>query len=84
MKVEFTLDVLKPHSPDSYLVAQGLMTLEGVSRVRIKVEELDQKTASLQIRIEGHNLSLESITEKLASLNCAVHSLDEVICEELD
>jgi len=84
MKVEFTLDVLKPHSPDSYLVAQGLMTLEGVSRVRIKVEELDQKTASLQIHIEGNNLSLENITEKLASLNCAVHSLDEVICEEFD
>lgn len=84
MKVAFTLDVLKPHSPDSYLVAQELMKLDGVSRVRIKVEELDQKTASLQLHIEGNNLSLEDINEKLKLMNCAVHSLDEVICEELD
>ena len=78
------LDVLKPHSPNSYLVAQELMKIDGVSKVRIKVDELDQKTASLQLYIEGKNISLENITEKLTLLNCAVHSLDEVICEEKD
>ena len=84
MKVEFLLDVLKPHQPSSYFVAQELMKVTGITKVRIKVEELDQKTASLQLNIEGNNLSLEEITEKLGSLNCAVHSLDEVICEEKD
>ena len=84
MKVEFLLDVLKPHQPDSYFVAQQLMQIEGVKKVRVKVDELDQKTASLHIHIEGSNLSFEEITETLAMNNCALHSLDEVICEEKD
>jgi hypothetical protein len=84
MKVEFLLDVLKPHQPDSYFVAQQLMQIEGVKKVRVKVDELDQKTASLHINIEGINLSLEKIADQLAGINCALHSVDEVICEEKD
>ncbi|MBY8991675.1 MAG: DUF211 domain-containing protein [Candidatus Lokiarchaeota archaeon] len=84
MKVEFLLDVLKPHQPDSYFVAQQLMQIEGVKRVRVKVDELDQKTASLHIHIEGIDLSLEKIVDHLAGINCALHSVDEVICEEGD
>jgi len=84
MKVEFLLDVLKPHQPDSYFVAQQLMQIEGVKKVRVKVDELDQKTASLHINIEGINLSLENIADKLTGINCALHSVDEVICEERD
>ena len=84
MKVEFLLDVLKPHQPDSYFVAQELMKINGVTKVRVKVDELDQKTASLHINIEGNNLSLEDISEGLGKLNCALHSIDEVICEEKD
>ena len=84
MKVEFLLDVLKPHQPDSYFVAQQLMQIEGVKRVRVKVDELDQKTASLHINVEGINLSLEKIADQLAGINCALHSVDEVICEERD
>ncbi|MFX0028785.1 MAG: DUF211 domain-containing protein [Promethearchaeota archaeon] len=84
MKVEFLLDVLKPHQPDSYFVAQQLMQIEGVKKVRVKVDELDQKTASLHINIEGINLSLEKIADQLAGINCALHSVDEVICEEPD
>ncbi|MFX1278136.1 MAG: DUF211 domain-containing protein [Promethearchaeota archaeon] len=84
MKVEFLLDVLKPHQPDSYFVAQQLMQIEGVKKVRVKVDELDQKTASLHINIEGTNLSLERIADQLAGINCALHSVDEVICEERD
>ena len=84
MKVEFLLDVLKPHQPDSFTVAKTLMKINGVSRVRIKVDELDQKTASLHIHVEGINLSLEEIIERLGTINCALHSVDEVICEEKD
>ena len=83
MKVEFLLDVLKPHQPNSYLVAKELMKVNGVTRVRVKVDELDQKTASLHIHVEGNNLSLDEITEQLSTINCALHSVDEVICEEM-
>jgi hypothetical protein len=84
MKVKFLLDVLKPHEPNSYFVAQELMKIDGVKKVRVRVDELDQKTASLHIKVQGYNLSLEDISEGLAKLNCALHSVDEVICEEKD
>ena len=84
MKVEYYLDILKPHQPGVDLVARTLMKINGVSKVSIKVDELDQKTASLHMNIEGTNLSLEEITEVLETMNCALHSVDEVNLEERD
>jgi len=84
MKVSYFLDILKPHQPSVDLVARTLMEINGVTSVRIKVDELDQKTASLHIRIVGANLSFDEVTEKLSSMNCALHSVDEVVCEEID
>ena len=84
MKVEYYLDILKPHMPGVDLVARTLMKIEGVTKVSIKVDELDQKTASLHVNIEGTNISLDNITGVLDSMNCALHSIDEVICEEKD
>jgi len=84
MKIGYLLDILKPHQPGVDLVARTLMAIDGVTKVSIKVDELDQKTASLHINIEGIDLSLESITDVLGSMNCALHSVDEVNCEEKD
>jgi hypothetical protein len=84
MKVEYYLDILKPHQPGLDFVARELMKINGVSKVRIKVDELDQKTASLHVNIEGFNISIDDITEVLSSMNCALHSVDEVIVEEKD
>ena len=82
MKVNYDLDILKPHMPSVDLVARTLMEIEGMTKVQIKVDELDQKTASLHISIEGYNILLETVTEVLSSMNCALHSVDEVIIEE--
>ena len=84
MKVEYYLDILKPHQPGVDLLARSLMKIDGVTKVHIKVDELDQKTASLHMNIEGLNLSLDAVTEVLSSLNCALHSVDEVRMEEKD
>ena len=84
MKIGYLLDILKPHQPGVDLVARTLMAIDGVTKVSIKVDELDQKTASQHINIEGIDLSLESITDVLGSMNCALHSVDEVNCEEKD
>ncbi len=81
MKVAYYLDILKPHMPSLDLVARKLMEIEGMKNVRIKVDELDQKTASLHISVEGNDISLETVTEVLSSMNCALHSVDEVIYE---
>ncbi|MBY8985606.1 MAG: DUF211 domain-containing protein [Candidatus Lokiarchaeota archaeon] len=82
MRIEYFLDVLKPHSPSIDYVAGALMDIKGISKVSVKLDELDQKTASLHINIIGNDVSLEEITEKLSSLNCAVHSIDEVLFEK--
>lgn len=84
MKVEYYLDILKPHQPGVDLVARTLMKINGVTKVRIRVDELDQKTASLHMNIEGINLSLDEVTEVLETMNCALHSVDEVNLEEKD
>ena len=84
MKVEYYLDILKPHQPGIDLLARTLMKITGVTKVRVKVDELDQKTASLHMNIEGVNVSLDEITEVLGSMNCALHSVDEVIFQEKD
>ena len=83
MRFEYDLDVLKPHSPSADYVARALMEVDGVIDVKVKLDELDQKTASLHVHITGNDISLEAITEKMTSLNCAIHSVDEIsICEK--
>jgi len=84
MKVEYYLDILKPHQPGLDLLARTLMGIDGVNKVRVKVDELDQKTASLHINVEGINISLEEITNVLDSMNCALHSVDLVEMEKTD
>ncbi len=78
-RIEFDLDVLKPHVPSNYVVAQALEEIPGVLFVSIKTDEIDQKTTSVFITIKGTNeLSLEAIKEKLETMNCALHSVDRV------
>ena len=78
-RIEFDLDVLKPHVPSNYGVAQALEEIPGVLFVSIKTDEIDQKTTSVFITIKGtHQLSLEAIKEKLETMNCALHSVDRV------
>lgn len=78
-RIEFDLDVLKPHIPSNYGVAQVLNKIPGVLFVQIKTDEIDQKTTSVFITIQGTDeLSLEAIKEALESMNCALHSVDRV------
>jgi uncharacterized protein len=84
LKIEYYLDVLKPHQPSSDMVARALMGMKGVTEVRVSVDELDQKTASLHIKVVGKNITLDEIQATLEELNCALHSVDEVVCEEKD
>ena len=83
MNITFKLDILKPHSPDNELIGRTLMNTEGVSYVQIKTDEIDQKTTSIFLTIKGTEaLTLDSIKEILESMNCALHSVDEVIIEK--
>ena len=84
MKVGYYLDILKSFQPGVDLVARNLLKINGVTKVCIKVDELDQKTASLHINIEGTNFTLDEIIEILDSMNCELHSFDQVDMEKED
>ena len=78
-RIEFDLDVLKPHVPSNYGLAQALEEIPGVLFVQIKTDEIDQNTTSIFITIKGSDeLSLEAIKETLEDNNCALHSVDRV------
>jgi len=78
-RIEFDLDVLKPHIPSNYGVAQALEEIPGITFIQIKTDEIDEKTTSVFITIKGtEELSLEAIKDKLESMNCALHSVDRV------
>ncbi|MFX1275011.1 MAG: DUF211 domain-containing protein [Promethearchaeota archaeon] len=82
MRVEYHLDVLKPHQPSIDMLARTLEKLDGVKMVEIRVEEIDQKTTSITIVIAGSGaISIEEITETLEANNCALHSVDKVLIE---
>jgi hypothetical protein len=82
MRIQYNLDVLKPHQPSSSILAHALKEIEGVTYVHIKVDEIDQKTTSVFIKISGYDIALEAITDKLEEFNCALHSVDEVLIED--
>ncbi|MFX1337938.1 MAG: DUF211 domain-containing protein [Promethearchaeota archaeon] len=82
MKIEYDLDILKPHQPTIDDVARTLEKLNGVKFVSIKVDEIDQKTTSIFLTIKGSgDMSIEQITQALEEMNCAVHSIDRVQVE---
>ncbi|MFX1257304.1 MAG: DUF211 domain-containing protein [Promethearchaeota archaeon] len=85
MRIEYSLDILKPHQPSVDILARTLKNLKGVKCVEIKVDEIDQHTTSIFVKIVGiDDVSLEEITATLEGLNCSLHSVDKVIVEDRD
>jgi hypothetical protein len=79
VRIEYDLDVLKPHQPDNWELAQVIMEIEGVTFVQIKTDEIDQKTTSVFLTIKGTgDLTLTNIKNALEDMNCALHSVDRV------
>jgi hypothetical protein len=79
LRKEYDLDVLKPHQPDNNELAKVLETIEGVSYVQIKTDEIDQRTTSVFVTVKGNEgLTLENIKSALEDMNCALHSVDRV------
>jgi hypothetical protein len=76
-------DVLKPYEPEINLVAIGITDrCKGVEAANITVYEMDKLTQKVKIIIEGSNLNYEEIQNVLSSMNCVIHSLDQVVAGE--
>ena len=73
------LDVLKPHEPQSTILAVKLSEIENVAGVNVTLAEIDQATESVKITIVGDDLDYSKIKKVIEDLGGVVHSIDEVV-----
>jgi uncharacterized protein len=72
------LDVLKPHHPNALEFAGAIAEGSNGCRVRVTVTEVDEKTESTVVAIEGDDIPFEEIVDTITRLGASVHSIDEV------
>ena len=76
------LDVLKPHHPNPLEFARAIAEQSaekgGYYRVKLTVQEMDEKTETVVIIIEGEDINFAAITEIVSRMGGSLHSIDEV------
>lgn len=72
------LDVLKPHQPNIIDFAKALSALGSDYRINLHVEEVDDKTESVTLRIEGADLDFVALQALINEAGASLHSIDEV------
>lgn len=72
------LDVLKPHQPNALDFSSVLADLGADYRVKLTVTEVDKKTESTIVIIEGADINFENIKNTIEKMGASVHSIDEV------
>jgi hypothetical protein len=75
------LDVLKPHQPPLPEFAMFLGELDGITKIDVSVVEMDEKTESLKVLIDGTNLNYEDLRSHMAVQGAVIHSVDQVVVE---
>ncbi|MEA3277980.1 MAG: DUF211 domain-containing protein [Pseudomonadota bacterium] len=73
------LDVLKPHLPNVLELAGAIAALGPDYRVDLDVVEMDEKTESLTLIIEGRDLDFPRIEDVIKSLGGSIHSIDQCL-----
>ncbi|NIU85608.1 MAG: hypothetical protein GWN31_17695, partial [Candidatus Thorarchaeota archaeon] len=58
-----------------------LAGVHGVSKVDISVVEMDQRTESLRVIIDGADIDFEELREKMLGYDAVIQSLDRVVVE---
>ena len=72
------LDVLKPHQPNALEFAQAISIVGDDYRVCLTVVEMDEKTETLQLEIEGRSVDLQAIESAISAMGASLHSIDQV------
>ncbi len=72
------LDILKPHKPHIMKFAEELAYLNKTYSINLKVLEVDEKTETIEIIIEGEEVDYEKVEATIAKLGGTIHSVDEV------
>jgi hypothetical protein len=72
------LDVLKPHVPNALEFAKAIADNNPGCQVTVTVIEVDEKTETTLVTIEGDEIVYENIVDKISNLGGSIHSIDEV------
>ncbi len=72
------LDILKPHKPSIIEFVSEIAKMDGVDSAEMEVEEMDEKTESVKLIIEGKRLNFSKIEDALRDMGGSVHSIDKV------
>ena len=75
------LDVLKPHQPNVLEFSMALSEALDGCCVRLKVEEVDEKTESVMLEVTGAAIDFEAVSAKISEMGGSIHSIDEVEVE---
>jgi hypothetical protein len=75
---KLVLDVLKPHQPNALDFSSALANLGADYRVKLTVTEVDKKTESTIVTIEGADIHFDDIKAAIEKMGASVHSIDEV------
>jgi hypothetical protein len=72
------IDVLMPLEPSIVSYAEKLSQLHNTDGVNIHVLEIDEKTRTVEMTIEGDDLSFEAIKQVIEQMGGSVHSIDRI------
>lgn len=75
-------DILKPHEPSIIRVASSLADLQGVDGVNAGLVETDKEVQNIKLTVEGPDLDLDALEDRVEDLGGTVHSIDEVAAGE--
>uniref|UniRef100_A0A7C3WLU9 DUF211 domain-containing protein n=1 Tax=Thermofilum pendens TaxID=2269 RepID=A0A7C3WLU9_THEPE len=72
------LDVLKPRELGLSELVKAVCEEVGAGQVSADIVEVDVKTETVKMTVEGEDLDLDLLLEKLEELGCAVRSIDSI------
>jgi len=78
MIIYIVLDVLKLHQPNLPDFAVFIKELEGIEKVDVNVIEIDDKTESIKVIIEGI-IDYKSISAHMIKVGAEIKSVDQVV-----
>ncbi len=73
------LDVLKLHNPDLVEFALELGKISNGINVLVTLQEVDRKTESIKVVLEGDNIDYERVKDVIVQLHASIHSIDQVV-----
>lgn len=76
------MDVLGSHSPSLPELAAFLCELEGLNEGDVTLVEIDEKTESLKVTVNGSDIDFDALKERMVKHGAVVHSVDQVIVEK--